>query len=190
MKSDGVARGSRLAGPAAPAAARAAAPAGAQSLGELARREAARKGQPVATGKRVYTNESLKPEWHDPAPPAPETAAAPEASPVLDGEPAATPAGDALAADQQPSLPDPGMDESFWRERAQAIRGRLNAKNAEIAALRQRIEELNASGRESERQITAAALAVAVGNLKDFTDEWLRFERQARDRGVPAEWIR
>lgn len=69
----------------------AAAPAAAQSLGDVARAEAARRNALPAQG-RVYTNESLTPDFTTPPAPAPAPAPARETA-----EPAGTPAAVAPA---------------------------------------------------------------------------------------------
>ena len=182
----------------------AATPVGAQSLAEVARKEAARRAATPSAGK-VYSNEDLTPDFSKPAdeiPAAPAGTASPSAPPAEAGEAtagAAEAAGaPATAAGQEGVTPleeqepqrknDKGED--YWRGRAERIRSRLNAQNAELSALRQRLASFAPGAAGPEREIAANALDKAVADLKDLNDEWLRFERQARDRGIPDAWIR
>jgi len=174
----------------------------AQSLGEVARQEAARRQQ-VRDGAKVYTNETLTPDFTasvDPASPpaeAPGTgASSAESAAAGTSDKAGAGAGtgpDAFGVtplDQQEPQPQHDKGEDYWRERANRIRSRLTAQNAEIEALRQRVASFPPGSALPERELANAALTRAVADLKAFNDEWARFERQARDRGVPDIWIR
>ncbi|MEZ5283744.1 MAG: hypothetical protein R2712_02815 [Vicinamibacterales bacterium] len=179
-------------------------PAPAQSLGDLARREAARRKAAGETG-RVYTNDDLTPDFTTPLPEtvAPETPApaddAPEATTVEDAAPRpdevpGTEAVDADAASStQPAPPAsprpvPANDEAFWRERATLLRTRLSDKTVQADTLRTRLATLDPA--DPERAVAAQALDRAVRDLEAYTGEWVRFEQQAREQGVPAHWIR
>ena len=176
--------------------------AGAQSLGEVAKKEAERRGTTPAPGK-VFTNESLKPDPTAPTPPPPPQAAAGEADASGATAPGAATAdtkADSAATDpdqegvtpRELQEPQASSDkgEEFWRGRANMHKARLAAKNAEIEALRGRLAALPPGGNAQERSIQASTLSKAVADLKNFTDEWGRFQQQARDRKVPDAWIR
>ena len=176
-------------------------PAGAQSLGEVAKKEAERRGTAPAAGK-VFTNGDLKPDPTTPAA-SPATAASdvPAEPPKAPGATAgAEKQEDAAAADpdqegvtprdlQEPQASsDKGED--FWRGRANMHKARLATQNAQIEALKQRLASLPPGVDNQERGIASKALSKAVNDLKAFNDEWVRFQQQARERKVPDAWIR
>ncbi|MCC7177236.1 MAG: hypothetical protein IT177_02500 [Acidobacteria bacterium] len=178
----------------------AAVPASAQSLADIARKEAERRRSAPATSK-VYTNETLTPDFTkvpEPAPPA--TALPPDASGAA-AEGTST-GGDAAAApshvvqagvtppDQQEPQPTLDKGEEYWRSMADRIRARLNQQNAEIADLQRRVSSFPAGAASPEHDIAVRALRKAQADLVDLNQEWLRFERQARDRNIPDAWIR
>lgn len=175
----------------------------AQSLAEIARIEAERRAKVSVPGK-VYTNGDLIPDFTKPAPPpdqagastetpaAPDTVAVPAAGSAIEAEaakPAAEQPGVTPRAQQEPQPAD-NKDETYWRDRAQLIRGRLSNQNAQIDQLRAR-EQAFAPGVDSaEKALVQQTLQKAVADLAFLNDEWLRFERSARERKVPEHWIR
>lgn len=178
----------------------AALPASAQSLADIARKEAERRGTAPSGGK-VYTNESLTPDFTtvpEPAPPA--TAPPPDASPAAaegtstGGSADAAPSHEEQAGvtprDQQEPQPSHDKGEDYWRGRADRIRARLNLQNVEIANLQRRVSAFRAGAASPERDIAVRALQKAQADLVDLSQEWARFERQARERNVPDAWIR
>lgn len=180
-------------------------PAAAQSLADIARKEAERRGS-TPTPAKTYTNESLTPDFSRPPEPPPATPSA-----QADRAPAGTVAGNAASAtaadpsdtatdadqdgvtpvdQQEPQRPD-DKGEEYWRSRATRIRSRLNQQNAEIAALQKRVASFqDGAAGGPERDIATRALRKAQDDLVSLNDEWLRFERQARERNVPDAWIR
>lgn len=172
------------------------APVSAQSLAELARKEADRRATVREPGK-VYTNGDLTADFTTPPAPAPS-----DLAPAVDEgqapgqeapgeEPLAPEIQDGVTPrDQQEAQPPSDRGEAYWRTRAASIRARLTAKNREIEALRQRLASFGAGSIDPEREVTSQALTRAVDDLDAFNQEWLRLERQARDEGVPAAWIR
>ncbi|MCC7242710.1 MAG: hypothetical protein IT180_12345 [Acidobacteria bacterium] len=177
-------------------------PAGAQSLGVLAQQEAERRATVAQPGK-VYTNADLTLDFTVP-PPAP--APAPESDPAAAPAPAsgsASPVGVTVETgaepedrdgvtprDEQEAQPASDRGEAYWRARASALSSRLSVKNSEIAVLRQRVASFGADASDPERDVAARALTRAVIDLEAFNQEWLRFERQAREQGIPDAWIR
>jgi hypothetical protein len=170
--------------------------AGAQSLGEVARKEADRRGSTPPVGK-TYTNDNLTPDFTKPAPPAevaPETkdSAAPGAAPADDAAKQAereeAEKWGVTPRDQQEPAPADELNEEFWRSRATLIKARLANQNAQILQLRQHLAALPAGG--DERVIAESTLSKAVSNLEHMNAEWVRFEKQARERKVPESWIR
>lgn len=178
----------------------AAVPASAQSLADIARKEAERRRSAPATSK-VYTNETLTPDFTkvpEPAPPpsAPSpdpSGAVAEGTPtggVADAAPSHAEQEGVTPRDQQEPQPSNDKGEEYWRSMADRIRARLNQQNAEIADLQRRVSSFPAGAASPEHDIAVRALRKAQADLVDLNQEWLRFERQARDRNIPDAWIR
>jgi hypothetical protein len=175
----------------------------AQSLGDVARREAQRRGEAAPAGK-VYTNGTLKPDPNAPAPSGDATAAAADSGNATD-----TAAPSAIRENQtsEPDKPgEPGTStesvdpaasvkeepfwrvESYWKTQADAIRAKLSRRNADVLALRQRLTTLPPE--DNEFRVTEGALKSAVKSLEAANDEWRRLEELVRIRKVPDAWIR
>lgn len=175
----------------------------AQSLAEIARMEAERRATVKVPGK-VYTNADLIPDFTKPVPidpPADPSAGAPApvdpaASPASSstGEPVDATAGEGQGGvtprDQQEPQAADGRDESYWRDQAQLIRTRLANQNAQIEQLQARERTLAPDAGNAERALVQQTLQKAVSDLAFLNDEWLRFERSARERRIPEHWIR
>ncbi|MGH8636256.1 MAG: hypothetical protein ACREUZ_03880 [Burkholderiales bacterium] len=161
----------------------------AQSLGEVAAREARRR-QEVGAGKR-YTAEDL-PADSGSAPPPNSSAAQPEAAkaPVAaDTSTEPTPAGD---------TPPPRelRDEKYWRMRAKEIRTKMEEIHSRVKALEGRVAELGdsiekgaGSAASREREVSERALKSAREDAEGMKGEWDRFEARARLKNVPADWL-
>jgi hypothetical protein len=168
-----------------------------QSLGEVARKEAERRGVTATQGK-VYSNDSLKPDPTAPRPapatglPADVAAAAPDAETKAAGSEAAD--GPVTTADgAQPAAAPTGAvrserGEAYWRGRAQEVRSKMNLQSAEVLALRQRLTALPPDS--SEYAVTQGAIKAAVHDLEAINNEWKRLEDLARSKNVPDAWIR
>lgn len=159
-----------------------------QSLADVARREAERRGATPKPGK-VYTNESLTPDFTTPPEslaPAPTEAAEAEAEP---GE-----SGDPLPEELAGAVPPRNeRGEEYWRGRATRIRTKVEAQKAKIEALQQRLDTMAEQGGSTaarERELTSRMLAEARSDLTHLEAEWANFEATARSKNVPAEWIR
>jgi hypothetical protein len=181
-----------------------AAPAGAQSLGEVAKKEAERRGTAPAAGK-VFTNGDLKPDSTAPASSPAPALGNPSANSANSSNARDAAAGENTTADVAAVDPDQegvtprdlqepqassDKGEDFWRGRANMHKARLVTQNAQIEALKQRLASLPPGVDEQERGIATRALSKAVNDLKAFNDEWVRFQQQARERKVPDAWIR
>lgn len=178
-------------------------PAGAQSLAEIAKKEAERRATVAAPGK-VYTNDNLIPDFTKPLqpPPAAPEAAAAEPGPAPAGaDPASSPVHsgtDPQAPDQegvtprelQEPQPDDDKNEEFWRGQARLIRSRVAGQNAQIAGLRARANSFPPGVADAEKALVEQTLQKAIADLAYLNDEWLRFERSARERNIPDHWIR
>ena len=161
----------------------------AQSLGDVAKKEAERRKAISGRGK-VYTNDTLRPE----APPsAPGTAPATPAAPA---PPAATP--------QQTPAPAAGpapQTEADWRKRITDARDALSRSQTFAEALQSRINALTTDfvNRDdpAQRDKIGAERQKALVELdrvkKDITDQQkaiTAIQEEARRAGVPAGWVR
>jgi hypothetical protein len=180
----------------------------AQGLGEIAKRESARRQQ-VAAGKK-YTNEDLSPALAgDPAAPMPAaTGSAPAAPATGDG---ATPAGADGAADgtapaegsaEARALANAKMarekrPESYWRDKAVAVRAAMAKTNARaesfkkrLASLEEQMQNGGGSSHAQEREVTLKSLQGAQDDVKSMQGEWDRLEARAKLENIPLEWLR
>jgi hypothetical protein len=162
----------------------------AQSLGELGRREDARRKQ-AGRGK-VLTDADL-PSQPKPASAVPIPATAP---PKPAAVPAGTPAGSASGQPTTEAKPpelvdvkDP-RDETYWRAGARDLNQRMQRIRTDIAVVEQRLAQLEGgSGAAREYDVTKDALAKLRQDLQFFSDERQRFEQKAQLSKVPLEWL-
>jgi hypothetical protein len=164
----------------------------AQSLGDVARKEEARR-KTVKKPSRIYTNENLKnvdPPVEPVTSPEPQAVAAPATPDASAG--AATPAASDTASVR---------DEKYWRNRVEAERTALSRAQTFQEALQSRINALSTDfvNRDdpAQRNVIAAdrqkALAEldrvkkeAAGHQKAIAD----IQEEGRRAGVPAGWLR
>jgi hypothetical protein len=166
----------------------------AQSLGNVARDEQARR-QRVATGK-VYTNNSLPAA--EPAAPAPAPAAAQgsasAAQPPAGTQPPATGA-------TEPPKEEPKKDEAYWRKRLQEQREALSRAQSFAEALQSRINALSTDfvNRDdpaqrnviaADRQKALAELERVQKEIQQHTKAIADIQQEGRKSGVPAGWLR
>jgi hypothetical protein len=183
-------------------------PAAAQTLGDLARQEAARR-QTVSSGK-VYTNDNLKP-----APPV--TATVPQGSgtsltppPSLEAAGAAPASG--AAATTSPETPAqattaaaPGQDgrrtEAYWRDRLAAARDNLARSQTFQDALQARISALALDFVNRDDPVQRAQVerdhARAMAEMERVKKEAAQYQKEIGDiqeegrrAGAPAGWLR
>jgi hypothetical protein len=165
-------------------------PAYTQSLGELAKREQARrKAAPPAA--KTYTNEDLKK-----LPPMPDTVTSPaqptkveEAAKPVDAKPGAAAPG------------EPAKDEKYWRGRITAAREEIRRNEMFRDALQARVNALSAdfAGRDDpyqrakiadDRQKALAELSRVTAEIDKTTKLIVEIEEEARRAGVPPGWLR
>ena len=163
----------------------------AQSLGELAKQEEARRKAVKAKGK-VITNDSLRslPTSASAPPPAP----APTAS---------TPA--AAAASPGPEKPKPEDDrkaqETAWRNRMQGARDSLQRSQMFAEALQSRINGLTTdfvsrddpaqrAVIETDRQKALAELNRVKNDIVQQTQAIADIQDEARKANIPPGWLR
>jgi len=160
----------------------------AQSLGDVAKREEARRKAVKSTGK-VYTNDNLRPDGSAaPPPPVPAPAAEPAAP--------ETPAGQAGDKTEQPK-----KDEGYWRDRIKSERDALGRAQLFAESLQSRINALTAdfSARDDpyqrnqigqDRQKALAELDRVRKEIADHTRAISNIQEEARKAGAPAGWVR
>ena len=158
----------------------------AQSLGDVAKREEARRKTITSTSK-VYTNDSLRPDGTSAAP-------APPAAPAAKPEPDKT-------AETKPAAADPKKDEKYWRSRiteqrdalgrsqtfAEALQSRINALTADFANRDDPFQRNQIAG---DRQKALAELDRVKKEIADHTKAITDIQEEARKAGVPAGWVR
>ena len=173
----------------------------AQTLGEVAAREEERLSR-VRAG-RIYTNDDLSPAGGPVPVSAP--ASAPESSTTEKVIPGGS-ASPALVRDSAPAQPSAGKDgaptrvkarnkrdETYWRQRAQELRGRLQTLQDNAGAIEARTAALEATGSgESARElaVSTATLARLRRDVSYLQREVAYFEQRARSENIPADWIR
>jgi len=171
-----------------------------QPLGEVAKKEQARRKDVDKTAK-VYTNGDLRgaptPSMGTPAAPAPETTPS-----------TTTPAPDAKSgssAGQKPDAkapaPGPKNDEATWRGRRQSIQESIDRSKVFADALQSRVNGLTAdfaarddpaqrSTVAGERQKSLTELERVKKEIQQYTKELADLQEEARKSGVPAGWLR
>ena len=161
--------------------------ASAQSLGDIAKQEEARRKTVKAPGK-VYTNDSLHAE---PAPSSPPPSAATPAQPE-----AAAPAAESPAATQEPR-----KDEAYWKKRVADAREALARSQTFADALQTRINALTTdftnqadpvrrSQIGNDRQKALDELDRVKKEIEASTKAIASIQEEARRAGVPAGWVR
>jgi hypothetical protein len=168
--------------------------AAAQSLGELAKQEEARR-KAIKTPSKVLTNDSLRSITssivNTPAPPTPATGA-------TAGAPAAAPA----AAETKTKPPvDRKAEEAAWRSRIQGARDSLQRSQMFAEALQSRINGLTAdfTARDdpaqravvaTDRQKALAELDRVKNDIVQQTKAIADLQEEARKANVPPGWLR
>lgn len=162
--------------------------ASAQSLGDVARKEQARR-KTIKTPSKIYTNAHVRSEPGDPAPTEPPA-----------GDKAKLPAAD-TAATTPAAKPDAGKGEAYWRERITEARANLERRKIFQEALQSRINALTAdfAARDdpaqralitTDRQRALAELERVKQEVEQQTKMIADIEEEARRAGVPAGWLR
>ncbi len=166
--------------------------AGAQSLADVARKEAARR-QSVKAPAKVVTNDDLK--------------VVPSAPPGTPGDPAAQPVPPSgappadVAAEQQPAAPDPTKDPEYWRKRMadarqaadrnafllEAVQSRINALTTDFYA---RDDPYQRAQIELARQKSLAELDRMAKAQAELEQKIADIEEEARRANVPPGWLR
>lgn len=163
--------------------------AAAQSLGDVARKEEARRKVAAGSGK-TYTNESLRGGDAVP-PPAPVPAQTTPSPSAAQGK----------SSDKPAETPDPKKDEAHWRGRMTTARTGLERARAFQEALQSQINALSAdfTARHDpaqraiigeKRQSALAEFERVKKEIADLEKEIRDIEEEARKAGVPPGWLR
>jgi hypothetical protein len=180
----------------------------AQSLGDLAKQEEARR-KTIRTPGKVYTNETVRSDAGRPAPPvssatastAPLPAASASAPPSTSGQPPAAQTPGQAPAAPAPAAPDPKQDEAAWRKRIQNERDLLQRAQMFADALQSRINSLSTDfvNRDdpaqravigADRQKALAELDRVKQEIQQHTKAVSAIQEEARKAGVPPGWVR
>jgi hypothetical protein len=175
----------------------------AQSLGDVARKEEARR-KGVKAPAKVYTNDNLKNVDPPAAPAAPPTPAPDTAA--TGATPAAPAAVDASASPATPdataaAVKQPVRDEKYWRGRLEAARTALSRAQIFQDALQSRINALSTDfvNRDdpAQRSVIAAERQKALAELervkKEIVDQQKAItdiQEEGRRAGVLPGWLR
>ena len=164
----------------------------AQSLGDIAKQEEARR-KAVKTPSKVLTNDSLRSVPTPVSAPAPAAAASPAAS---------APPGAPAAADAKAKPPvDRKAEEAAWRQRIQGARDSLQRSQMFAVAVLGRIKGLPAdfTARDdpphravgaNDRQKALAELDRVKNDIVQQTKAIADIQEEARRGGVPPGWLR
>jgi hypothetical protein len=165
-----------------------------QQLADVVKQEEARRKAVTKQGK-VYTNQDLEPDFTAGVPPAADPAPSPaprSASPVA-------PTDDPAAATDAPG--DEANDEGYWRSRSMSARAGLERSRIFAETLEKRLDALatdlarrddsaQRDAFETERLRLEALLERAVADVAAQTRAVTELEQEAREAGVPPEWLR
>ena len=165
-----------------------AATASAQSLGELAKKEAERRKAIKSSGK-VLTGDSVR------SVPAPSPASVPSPAPAAAG------AAPGSAAEKPKPEADRKAQELAWRQRIQGARDSLQRSQMFAEALQSRINGLTAdfTARDdpaqravvaNDRQKALAELDRVKNDIVQQTKAIADIQEEARRAGVPPGWLR
>jgi len=165
--------------------------AAAQSLGEVARREEARRKAITSPGK-VYTDGTLRAEPGSGAPPPATTSAATAPESAAADKPAGPPA----AASQEPK-----KDEAYWKQRVASERDALSRAQIFADSLQSRINGLTTdfTARDDpyqrnqigvDRQKALTELERVRKEITAHNKAIADIQEEARKAGIPAGWVR
>ena len=167
----------------------------AQTLGDVAKREEARRKQ-VKTPAKVYTNEDLRGDGGAPAPAPASQGTAPNPA-----QPAAPAAGAEPKDAEKAAADDPKKTEAYWKDRlakaradldraktfADALQSRINALTTDFAA---RSDPAQRAQIGNDRQKALAELDRVKKEIETNTKAIADLQEEARKAGVPAGWVR
>jgi hypothetical protein len=165
----------------------------AQSLGDIAAKEEARRKAVTSSGK-VYTNESLRPEGSQAVP-----AAAPATTAAGKPDSKAADAGKTPATGE--ASDDSKKDDKYWRKRLGDERDQLARAQTFVEALQSRINGLSADFSahddpfqrnqiSADRQKALAELDRVRKEIAAHTKAIADIQEEGRKAGAPPAWLR
>lgn len=177
----------------------------AQSLGDVARREAERRKDASRTPGRVYTNEdlgSVEPPAATPMQPVPTDPAAPPAQDATEVTAEAANVGSTVM-EEDPETHKVNIrttaprrekrDEQYWRARAKDVRDRLAKATADLAAAQSSLAALDGGPKTPaaarERSVVTAALERLQSDVRYRQQDVTKMQMHAEMNKVPAAWI-
>lgn len=175
-------------------------PVAAQSLGDLAKREAERR-KTTPQANKTYTNDDLKQPAAPAGTPAPDTTAAKAAKDPKAAD-AAKPGEKAAPEKVDATKPaEPAKDEAYWHQRITSAREDVRRNEAFKEALQSRVNGLSAdfAARDDpyqrakiadDRQKALAEMARLTEDIDKGNKLIADIEEEARRAGVPPGWIR
>jgi hypothetical protein len=168
-------------------------PARAQSLAEVAKKEADRR-KSVSEPAKVYTNKDLSPVPPGSPPPPPPAAAPNDTAKAADGD---------KKADDKAEKPEKGpvKDQAYWSGRLKGLQDKLARDKDYADAMQTRINALNTdfvnrddpaqrSVIERDRQRALSELTRLKQAVVDGKKAVADLEEEARRAGVPPGWLR
>ncbi len=171
--------------------------ASAQALGDIAKKEEARR-KDVKAPSKVYTNGDLKSEQG--STPAPAPAAQPGATGTQQVPPPSSGVQPPKEGDK-PATDEPKKDEAYWKARIGKVRDDLQRAQTFADALQSRINALTTdfTARSdpaqravigTDRQKALAELDRVKKEIETNTKAIAAIQEDARKAGVPAGWVR
>jgi hypothetical protein len=173
-------------------------PAGAQSLADLARQEAARR-KAIKDGGKVITNADLPRSPAPPPAPVPATKPAPAADPKASTPAATTDAK--IDPAKEIEAREPVKDQAYWTRRLRLLTEQLDRDQMLADAVQSRINALTTDfvNRDDpaqravifgDRQRALSELDRLKKAIVDGRKALVDFEEEARRAGVPPGWLR
>ena len=176
----------------------------AQSLGDVARREAERRKDASRTPGRVYTNEDVglaAPAASTPLPPAPTDSTGPAEEPKeVTAETAST---GPTVMEEDPETHKVNIrttaprrekrDEPYWRGRAKDVRDRLAKATADLTAAQSSLAALDGGPKTPatarERSVVSDAVERFQSEVRYRQQDVTKMQMHAEMNKVPAAWI-
>ena len=170
-----------------------------QSLGEVARREEARR-RTIKEPSKVYTNADLRGGGRSTPPPVPPASAEPPQSPEPGAQADTAPPADPKTTSQETAAA-PSKNEAYWRDRITQARTDVDRTRTYLDALQSRINALTTDfvNRDdpAQRTVIESDRRKALSELNRLESEFDKqvkaiddIQEEARRAGVPPGWLR
>ncbi len=172
--------------------------ASAQALGDIAKKEEARRKDVKAPAK-VYTNEDLRSDFSTPPPPTAPAAQTGASTGTQQVPPSSS--GVQPKDGDKPATDEPKKDEAYWKDRiakarrdldraqtfADALQSRINALTTDFLA---RADPAQRAQIGNDRNKALAELDRVKKEIETNTKAIADTQEEARKAGVPAGWVR